>query len=101
MARDKLGAVAPQTRVGPVVVGGEALPQLFGGTAVTQTGALLAQASAATAYSKLSRWRSDSPSMATASWHGDAVTVRANARLPFGVASYRFDADGSPHRTCW
>ena len=94
MARDKLGAVRPQTRVGPVVVGGEALPQLFGGTAVTQTGALLAQASAATAYSKLSRLEVGRPIYGDRQRDGDAVTVRANALLPFGVASYRFDADG-------
>jgi PmbA protein len=96
MARDKLGAEMPQTRIGPVVVGGEAVPQLFGGTAVTQTGALLAQASAATAYSKLSRLEIGQPIYGDRQPDGDAVTVRANARLPFGVASYRFDGDGVP-----
>lgn len=94
MARDKLHAEAPRTRVGPVVVGGEALPQLFGGTAVTQTGALLTQASASTAYSKLSRLELGRPIYGDVEVVGDAVTVRANARLPFGVGSYRFDGDG-------
>ena len=55
MARDKLRATAPQTRIGPVVMSGEALVQMFGGSAVTETGALLTQASAAFAYSKISR----------------------------------------------
>ena len=53
MARDKLRATAPQTRIGPVVMSGEALVQMFGG-AVTDTGAA-DQASAAFAYSKISR----------------------------------------------
>jgi PmbA protein len=96
MAREKLGAEAPRTRQGAVVVGGEALPQLFGGTAVTQTGALLTQASAATAYSKLSRLEVGQPIYGDLSRAGEGVTVRANARLPFGVGSYRFDNDGLP-----
>lgn len=94
MAREKLGAEAPRTRVGAVVVGGEALPQLFGGTAVTQTGALLTQASAATAYSKLSCLEVGRPIYGELPRAGDPLTVRANARLPFGVGSYRFDGDG-------
>jgi len=96
MARDKLGAEAPRTRRGAVVITGEALPQLFGGTAVTQTGALLTQASAATAYSKLSRLEVGRPIYGDLPRTGDPVTVRANARLPFGVSSYRFDSDGVP-----
>jgi predicted Zn-dependent protease len=96
MARDKLGAEAPRTRVGPVVIGGEALPQLFGGTAVSQVGALLIQASASTAYSKLSRLEVDQPIYGDRPLAGDPLTLRANARLPFGVGSYRFDGDGVP-----
>lgn len=94
MARDKLGAEAPRTRVGPVVVAGEAVAQMFGGTAVEQTGALLTQASAATAYSRLSVLEVGQPILGDREIRGDALTVRANARLPFGVGSYRFDADG-------
>jgi predicted Zn-dependent protease len=94
MARDKLNASAPQTRLGPVVIGGEALPQLFGGTAVSQVGALLTQASAATAYSKLSRLEVGQPIYGDRQPSGDLITMRANARLPFGVLSYRSDADG-------
>jgi predicted Zn-dependent protease len=94
MARDKLEAQAPRTRLGPVVVAGEALAQLFGGTAVSQTGALLTQASAATAYSKLSVLEIGQPIYGDRQVVGDALSLRANARLPFGVGSYRFDADG-------
>ncbi|MEP6469369.1 MAG: metallopeptidase TldD-related protein [Chloroflexota bacterium] len=94
MARDKLRAEAPRTRLGTVVVAGEALAQLFGGTAISQTGALLTQASAATAYSKLSVLEVGQPIYGDRPVGGDTLTVRANARLPFGVSSYRFDADG-------
>jgi predicted Zn-dependent protease len=94
MARDKLGAKAPRTRLGPVVVAGEALAQLLGGSAINQTGALLTQASAGTAYSKLSRLEVGKPICGDQPVGGDTLTVRANARLPFGVSSYRFDADG-------
>jgi PmbA protein len=93
-ARDKLRATVPRTRVGPVVMSGEALVQFFGGTAVTETGALLSQASAAMAYTKISRLEVGRPIWGDREPTGDLVTVRANARLPYGVASYRFDADG-------
>ena len=94
MARDKLRAAAPKTRVGPVVMGGEALVQMFGGNAVSETGALLNQASAAFAYAKISRLEIGQPIWGDREPSGDLITVRANARLPYGVASYRFDADG-------
>jgi PmbA protein len=96
MARDKLGAVAPHTRLGPVVVSGEALSHMFGGTAVSQTGALLTQASAATAYAKLSRLEVGGSIYGEREPAGDLITLHANARRPYGVASYRFDADGVP-----
>ncbi|HEX6473839.1 MAG TPA: metallopeptidase TldD-related protein [Candidatus Limnocylindria bacterium] len=94
MARDKLRAVAPQTRVGPVVMSGEALVQMFGGNAVAETGALLNQASAAFAYTRISRLEVDQPIWGDREPAGDLITVHANARLPYGVASYRFDPDG-------
>jgi PmbA protein len=96
LARDKLRATAPRTRMGAVVIGGDALTQLFGGTAVNQTGALLTQASAATAYSNLSRLEVGQPIYGDRELAGDPISLRANARLPFGVASYRFDGDGVP-----
>jgi PmbA protein len=94
MARAKLRAEMPATGIGPVVVSGEALAQMLSGTAVTSTGALLTQAAASTAYSKLSRLEVGKPIYGELEPKGDLVTVRANARLPFGVASYRFDNDG-------
>ena len=94
LARDKLRAEMPATAVGPVVVSGEALAQMLGGTAVNSTGALLTQAAASTAYSKLSRLEIGRSVYGEAEPRGDALTVRANAQLPFGVASYRFDSDG-------
>jgi PmbA protein len=94
MARDKLGAVAPQTRLGPVVISGEALSHMFGGTAVSQTGALLTQASAATAHANLSRLEVGGSIYGEREPVGDLITLRANARMPYGVISYRFDADG-------
>jgi predicted Zn-dependent protease len=94
MARDKLRATMPGTRIGPVVVSGDALSQMLGGTVVSATGALITQASASTAYSKLSRLEVGKPIHAEGQPAGDSLTVRANARLPFGVNSYRFDADG-------
>jgi PmbA protein len=93
MARDKLRAKAPRTRLGPVVICGEALAQLFGGTVIERTGALLTQATAEMAYSKLSRLEIGKRIFETEP-SGDLITVRANALVPFGVASYRFDADG-------
>jgi predicted Zn-dependent protease len=94
LARDKLRAEMPATRTGPVVVSDNALAQMLGGTAVNSTGALLTQASASTAYSKLSRLEVGSPIHGDGEVAGDLITLRSNARLPFGVASYRFDADG-------
>ena len=94
LACDKLRAAMPTTRVGPVVVSGEALAQMLGGTAVNSTGALLTQAAASTAYNKLSRLEVGKPIHGADEPKGDRLTMHANARLPFGVASYRFDGDG-------
>lgn len=93
-ARDKLQAELPATRIGPVVVSGEALAQLLGGTAVTATGALISHASAASAYAHISRLEVGSPIHGDGQIRGDRLTVRANARLAYGLASYRFDPDG-------
>ncbi|HEX6655952.1 MAG TPA: metallopeptidase TldD-related protein, partial [Candidatus Limnocylindria bacterium] len=54
----------------------------------------LTQAAASTAYNKLSRLEVGKPIHGAAEPKGDRLTMRANARLPFGVASYRFDPDG-------
>jgi PmbA protein len=94
LARDKLRAEMPATRVGPVIVSDEALAQMLGGTVASATGALLTQASAASAYAKLSRFEVGQPVHGQGEALGDRLTVRANAQLPYGVMSYRFDADG-------
>jgi PmbA protein len=94
MARDKLQAGTPRTRLGPVVVSDEALGHLFGGTAVSSTGAFLTQASAQLAYSNISRFELGEPVYGGRPLTGDPLTLRSNARLPHGVASYRFDGDG-------
>jgi len=94
VARDKLQAVMPATHVGPVVVSGEALAQLMSGTALSSVGALLTQASASSAYAKVSRLEAGSSIYGEREPSGDRITARANARLPYGVMSYRFDGDG-------
>ena len=93
VARDKLEATAPQTRIGPVVMSGEALVQMFSG-AVTDTGALLTQASACFAYSKISRLEVGGPIWGDREPVGDRITVRITRSCPTAVASYRFDPDG-------
>jgi predicted Zn-dependent protease len=94
LARDKLRAVMPTTRIGPVVVSEEALAQMFSGTAVNSAGALMTQASAASAYAKISRLDIGKPIHGDADLAGDALTMRSNARHPYGVMSYRYDGDG-------
>lgn len=96
LARDKLRATAPRTRVAPVVIAGEALNQMMGGQVTGLAGAYVFQASARTAYEHLSRFELGGSVYGDAEPTGDRVTLRANARRPFGVGSYRFDSDGLP-----
>jgi PmbA protein len=87
-ARDTLRAQAPRTRTGPVVLCGEALIPLFG--------AYTSQASAGTAYMKLSRFEVGQSIYGDQPPTGERLTLRANALRPFGLASHRFSADGVP-----
>jgi PmbA protein len=96
MARDKVRAVAPTTRRGPVVIVDQALDQLFGESVIGSTGALLNQASASSAYAKISRFELGSPIYGGIEVIGDPLTLHANATRPHAVPSYRFDADGVP-----
>jgi PmbA protein len=96
MARDKVRAVAPTTRRGPVVIVDQALDQLFGESVIGSTGALLNQASASSAYAKISRFELGSPIYGGIEVTGDPLTLHANATRPHAVPSYRFDADGVP-----
>lgn len=96
LARDKLGAAAPRTRLGPVVVSGEALNQMMSGQVTGLPGALVFQAMARTAYENLSRFELGASIYGESQPGGDLLTMRANARRPFGVGSYRWDSDGIP-----
>lgn len=96
LARDKLRAVAPRTRLGPVVITGEALNQLMAGQVIGAPSALLFHASARAAYEHLSRFELEASIYGDREPAGDRLTLRSNARRPFGMASYRWDADGLP-----
>ena len=96
LARDKLGASAPRTRQGPVVIAGEALNQMMSGQVTGLPGAYVFQALARTAYENLSRFELGASVYGEVEPTGDLLTLRANARRPFGVGSYRWDSDGIP-----
>lgn len=94
--RDANRARIPASRVGAVVVSDMALDALLSPGVVGLTGAILTQAGAASAYSGLSRWEIGEPVFLGREPTGDPLTVRANARRPFGVLAYEFDEDGLP-----
>lgn len=96
LARDKLRAAAPRTRLGPVVISGEALNSMMGGPVIEGPGAYIFQTSARAAYEHLSRFEVGGSIYGEIEPGGDRVTMRANARRPFSVSSYRWDSDGLP-----
>ncbi|MGZ8563150.1 MAG: metallopeptidase TldD-related protein [Candidatus Limnocylindria bacterium] len=96
LARDKLRAAAPRTRQGPVVIAGEALNQMMAGPVTGAPGAYLFQTSARAAYEHLSRFEVGGSVYGEVEPAGDRMTLRANARRPYGVSSYRWDSDGLP-----
>lgn len=96
LAADATRARMPGSRTGPVVVSGMALEQLMSGGVLGGEGAYLAQTSASTAYAGLSRLTVGESVYLDREPTGDLLTLRANARHPFGVPSYRFDEDGLP-----
>ncbi len=96
LARDKLRATAPRTRQGPVVIAGEALNQMMAGPVVEGPGAYIFQSSARAAYEHLSRFELGGSIYGDREPAGDPLTMRANARRPFSVSSYRWDSDGVP-----
>ncbi|MGZ8563269.1 MAG: metallopeptidase TldD-related protein, partial [Candidatus Limnocylindria bacterium] len=96
LARDKLRAAAPRTRQGPVVIAGEALNQMMAGPVTGAPGAYIYQTSARAAYEHLSRFEVGGSIYGDAEPAGDRFTMRANARRPFSVSSYRWDSDGLP-----
>jgi predicted Zn-dependent protease len=94
LARDKLRATTPATREGPVVIDGEALHQLMTGQTTGALGAYLFQVSARTAYERISRFEIGEPVYGGRQLRGEPLSLRSNARRPFGTSSYRFDSDG-------
>jgi PmbA protein len=96
LVRDATHARIPTSRVGPVVVSDMALDQLLGPDVMGGTGAILTQAGAGAAYAGLSRWELGEPVFLGREPTGDPLTVRSNARRPFGVLAYEFDEDGLP-----
>jgi predicted Zn-dependent protease len=87
-ARDTLRTRAPRTRVGPVVLEGEALVTLFDAFAF--------QASARAAYQKLATTELGQSVLGDRQVKGDELTIGSNALRPYGLGSYRFDPDGVP-----
>ncbi len=96
LARDKLRAAAPPTRLGPVVISGEALNQMMAGPVTGAPGAYIFQTSARAAYEHLSRFELGGSVYGDAEPAGDRLTLRANALRPYNASSYRWDSDGLP-----
>ena len=87
-ARDTLRAHAPKTRVGPVVLSGEALVTLFEAFAF--------HASARAAYMKLVGVEPGQCILGEREVKGDPLTIRSNALRPYALGAHRFDGDGVP-----
>ena len=96
LARIKLHAKAPRTRLGPVVVAGEAVGQLMSGGVISPQDAYLTQADAGSAYTRISRFEVGEPVYLGRERTGEPLTLRSNARHPYAVTSYRADGDGLP-----
>lgn len=96
LAREKLAARVPRTRIGPVIIAGAAIGQLLGGTVIGSAGAYLTQASAAAAHARFSRFELGQPVYLGRERTGEPLNLRANALHPYAVGSHHFDADGIP-----
>jgi predicted Zn-dependent protease len=96
LVRDANHARIPTSRVGPVVLSDMALNQLLSPGVTGLTGAILTQAGAGAAYSGLSLLELGEPVFLGREPTGDPLTVRSNARRPYGVLAYEFDEDGLP-----
>ncbi|HUY79255.1 MAG TPA: metallopeptidase TldD-related protein [Ktedonobacterales bacterium] len=94
-ARHSLYATTPSTARGPVILSGEALANFFSPLAFSSGNPILTQTSAQAAYQHLSRFSvgdfitGDEP-------RGDRLNLSSDPLRPYGVRSYRFDADGLP-----
>jgi PmbA protein len=96
LARDKVRAGHVTTHVGPVVFSGIALEQLLGPAFSGGQGVYMVHASAASTYARLSRFSVGEPVYVGKEPRGDLLNLASDARRPFAVQSYRFDADGLP-----
>jgi PmbA protein len=95
-ARDATRARQSRTRLGPVVFTDIAADQLFAASVLGNSSPYLTQTSGNLAYAHLSRFEIGEPVFLGRPHTGDPFTLRSNARRPFSVLSYRFDADGLP-----
>lgn len=86
-ARDSLRAVLPATHAGPVILSGEALPELFS--------PLVFHTSARAAFQHVSRLTPGAPVTSNAP-RGDRMTLRSDGLRPFGNATAPYDTDGLP-----
>ncbi len=89
-ARDTLRARPTETRDGPVVVSGSALPPFLD--------PFMFHAGAQAAYMKLSRFTPDHSVFGDHASVGDPLHVSSHALRPFGLSSHAFDGDGVPGR---
>ncbi|HOG46061.1 MAG TPA: metallopeptidase TldD-related protein [Anaerolineae bacterium] len=92
-ARDTLRAGEPETGRFPVIISGDALHQLLGGSFMSP---LAFRSSARFKYEGVSRWELGASVYDGATPTGDPLTVYANAILPWGLGSGAFDEDGVP-----
>ena len=92
--RDLLEAGPPPTWQGPVVIRRDALATFIAGDYMATT-PLRTLSSAASKYAKISAWEVGK-SVFRGEVIGDALTLWANRRIPCGIASNRFDAEGLP-----
>ena len=92
--RDLLEAGAPPQWQGPVVMRDNLLVTFMAGDFLSP-GVLQSLGSAAMKYSKASTWEVGQ-SVFRGEVTGDPLTVWANRRIPYGIASNRFDSEGLP-----
>jgi len=93
-ALDQLEAAAPPSWQGAVVVQSQTLAGMLGVHPLS-AGLLGTRGSAAAKYAKISPWEIGK-SVFRGEVKGDALTVWASRRVPFGTLSSRFDDEGLP-----
>lgn len=93
-ARHSLYATLPPTARGPVILSGEAIANFFSPLRFAGN-PWLVQTSAQAAYQRLNRF-SVGDFITGGEPQGDRLTLTSDPLRPYGVRSYRFDADGLP-----